>query len=235
LTNTQQARQDFIQVRLDGQDTTNDSHYTLLPPSQMQHSPVSEAEKKRAYQEYILSRWPYIFAGCLVLILLLIGFCIRRCCCKRGKDGRRRCICCSRRDKKGGFSQVEKGRSGNHGVLPRSMQGSTGGRTKAEGVPSVYIPLEDQQSYGHPDAKSPVPPVYDDYGRASSVDNMPSPPPTAYGLDSYQSAHQTPTRSYGSNQSTRASPVHGGFYPPGLGGSGPFADPAYGHRPNNGS
>jgi hypothetical protein len=231
MTNTQSAEQDFVQVRLNGQDTTNDSQWALLPSSQMQHSPVSEAEKKRAYQEYILSRWPYIFGGCFVLILLLIGFCIRRCCCKRGKDGRRRCICCRGRDRKDGSGQVEKGRSGNHGALPRSMQGSTGGRTKAEGVSSVYIPLEDHQSYGHPDAKPPVPPVYDDYGRTSSMDNMPSPPPVAYGLDSYQSAHQTPTHSYGSNQSPHVSPVHGGFYPPGLGGTGPFADPASRHRP----
>jgi hypothetical protein len=49
----------------------------------MQHSPISDEEKKKKYQEMILSRWPYIFAGCFVFVLLVIGCCIWRCCKRR--------------------------------------------------------------------------------------------------------------------------------------------------------
>lgn len=50
----------------------------------MQHSPVSEEEKKKKYQELVLSRWPYILTGCLVLIIIVVGLCIWRCCCRKG-------------------------------------------------------------------------------------------------------------------------------------------------------
>jgi len=83
VTNVTAAVADFITVRLGGVDTTGDPQYALLPTSQMQHSPVSAAEKKQKYQEMILSRWPYIVAGCLVFLLLLIGFIIWKCCCRR--------------------------------------------------------------------------------------------------------------------------------------------------------
>jgi hypothetical protein len=53
----------------------------------MQHSPVSEEEKKKKYQEMVLSRWPYIFIGCLVFILLITGYCVWRCCRKGRKQG----------------------------------------------------------------------------------------------------------------------------------------------------
>lgn len=46
VTNTTQARQDFIKVRLNGVDTTNDASQQLLPADKGQHSPISEAEKK---------------------------------------------------------------------------------------------------------------------------------------------------------------------------------------------
>lgn len=46
-TNVAAARQDFITVRLNGDDTTDDSSHALLPADQMQHSPISEAEKKK--------------------------------------------------------------------------------------------------------------------------------------------------------------------------------------------
>jgi len=31
----------------------------------------------------ILSRWPYILTGCLVFVLLLLGLCIWKCCCRK--------------------------------------------------------------------------------------------------------------------------------------------------------
>jgi len=85
VTNVAAARNDFIQVRLGGNDTIDDPKWTLLPASQMQHSPISAEEKKKAYEEKILSRWPYILFGCLMFVLILLGLCIWRCCCRRGK------------------------------------------------------------------------------------------------------------------------------------------------------
>ena len=85
VTNVAAARNDFIQVRLGGNDTISDPKWALLPASQMQHSPISAEEKKKAYEEKILSRWPYILFGCLVFVLILLGLCVWRCCCRRGK------------------------------------------------------------------------------------------------------------------------------------------------------
>lgn len=83
ITNKATARSNFIQVRLGGNDTISDSRWSLLPADQMQHSPVSAEEKKKKYQEMILSRWPYIFAGCFLLVVFSVGFCIWRCCKRR--------------------------------------------------------------------------------------------------------------------------------------------------------
>ncbi|EGN98510.1 hypothetical protein SERLA73DRAFT_183562 [Serpula lacrymans var. lacrymans S7.3] len=83
LTNTEAAVNDFIQVRLNGQNLINSSQYALLPASQEQHSPESAAEKKQHYEEMILSRWPYIFVGCLIFVILLVGCCVWRCCRRR--------------------------------------------------------------------------------------------------------------------------------------------------------
>jgi len=251
LTNVQKAKQDFVQVRLSGQDTTSDSRWALLPASQMQHSPVSEAEKKRKYQEYILSRWPYIFIGCVIFVTLLLGFCIWKCCCRRGQDGRRHCICCGGRGRKDRPGQIEKGGANSRVDLPNGMPSSPHGRTKGEDIPSVYIPLEDQPGYGHPDAKSALA-AYDDYARSYSTQSMPSPPPAAYGsgydedrhhsnaspyYSQTQAAHQY--GHYDDSQATYASQSHlvpGGFYPPGLAPAqsrgAHYVDPAYGHPPN---
>ncbi|KAF5382465.1 hypothetical protein D9615_002732 [Tricholomella constricta] len=84
VTDVAQARQDFIKVRLGGVDTINDDKWALLPADQMQRSPVSEEEKKKKYQELVLSRWPYILTGCLVFVLIVVGLCIWRCCCRKG-------------------------------------------------------------------------------------------------------------------------------------------------------
>ena len=77
------AQQDFVQVRLGGNNTISSSQWALLPTSEMQHSPVSAEDKKQAYQELILSRWPYIFVGCLLFVILVTGFLIWKCCCRR--------------------------------------------------------------------------------------------------------------------------------------------------------
>ncbi|KAG2155771.1 aspartic peptidase domain-containing protein [Suillus bovinus] len=83
LTNVESAVNDFIQVRLNGQNTINSPQYALLPASQEQHSPESAAEKKQAYEELVLSRWPYILVGGLVLLIILISYCVWCCCCRR--------------------------------------------------------------------------------------------------------------------------------------------------------
>ncbi|KAI0357462.1 aspartic peptidase A1 [Trametes cingulata] len=85
ITDVNAAHQDFVKVRLNGIDTTNDSAHALLPADQMQHSPISEAEKKKRYEEMILSRWPYIFVGCLAFVLIVAGLITWRCCVHRKK------------------------------------------------------------------------------------------------------------------------------------------------------
>jgi hypothetical protein len=91
LTDPKTAYNDFVKVRMGGVDRTSDPRYQLLPADQMQKSPVSSEEKKKKYQEMILSRWPYIFVGCFVFVLLVTGYIIWRCCCRRrcgkGKKG----------------------------------------------------------------------------------------------------------------------------------------------------
>ncbi|KAF5380670.1 hypothetical protein D9757_007061 [Collybiopsis confluens] len=91
ITDVQAAHNDFVQVRLGGADTTQAAQWALLPADQQQHSPVSEEEKKKAYQEMILSRWPYIFAGCLAFVLIVTGIIIWRCCCRKGRKNRGCC------------------------------------------------------------------------------------------------------------------------------------------------
>jgi hypothetical protein len=91
LTDPKTAYNDFVKVRMGGVDRTSDPRYQLLPVDQMQKSPVSSEEKKKKYQEMILSRWPYIFVGCFVFVLLVTGYIIWRCCCRKrcgkGKKG----------------------------------------------------------------------------------------------------------------------------------------------------
>ncbi|KZT09220.1 acid protease [Laetiporus sulphureus 93-53] len=82
-TNVTQAHDTFVQVRLSGVDTTGESSQWLLPASKEQHSPESEEEKKQQYEEYVLSRWPEIFVGCLVFVLLVVAFVVWRCCIRK--------------------------------------------------------------------------------------------------------------------------------------------------------
>jgi len=83
LTDETAAVNDFIKVRLNGQNLVNSPQYALLPASQQQYSPETAAEKKAKYEEEVLSRWPYILAGSLVVFLLLVAYCVWRCCCRR--------------------------------------------------------------------------------------------------------------------------------------------------------
>lgn len=83
IVNSQSAQQDFVNVRLGGNNTLSSSQWTLLPASEMQHSPISAEEKKKEYQEMILSRWPYIFVGCLLFVLIVVGVIVWKCCCRR--------------------------------------------------------------------------------------------------------------------------------------------------------
>ncbi|KIY46723.1 acid protease, partial [Fistulina hepatica ATCC 64428] len=83
ITNVEAAHNAFVKERLGGNDTTGDSRWWLVPEADAKSSPVSAEEKKKLYEEMILSRWPYIFAGCFVALLLIIGLIVWRCCCRR--------------------------------------------------------------------------------------------------------------------------------------------------------
>jgi hypothetical protein len=72
---------------MNGVDVSGYSAHALLPPSQAKHSREPAAEKQQRLQAEILSRWSYIFSGCFMLILLIIGLCVWRC-CKRRKVNR---------------------------------------------------------------------------------------------------------------------------------------------------
>jgi hypothetical protein len=89
LTNVNTAHNDFVQARLNGQDTTGSPSKALLPASQCQHSPESEEEKKQHYEEMVLSRWPYILAGCLLFLILTIALIVWRCCCRRNRRAKK--------------------------------------------------------------------------------------------------------------------------------------------------
>ncbi|KAI0647782.1 acid protease [Trametes meyenii] len=86
VTDASAAKKEFIASRLNGQDTTGDSSHALLSSDQMQHSPISKAEKKKQYEEMILSRWPYIFVGCLAFVIIVAGLITWRCCVHRRKQ-----------------------------------------------------------------------------------------------------------------------------------------------------
>ncbi|KAF9483493.1 aspartic peptidase A1 [Pholiota conissans] len=125
IVNSAAARQDFVQVRLGGTDTISDPKWALLPADQMQHSPVSEEEKKKKYQEMVLSRWPYIFVGCLVFVLLVIGLLIWKCCCKRKQKNAKKTL------------EMEAGGLGGYDNKKKG-----GFFSKLQGKRESYVPLE---------------------------------------------------------------------------------------------
>lgn len=119
LTNIESAVNDFIQVRLNGQNTINSPQYALLPASQGQHSPESASEKKKAYEELVLSRWPYILVGCLVFLILVISYCIWRCCCRRKRMAKKAAKKAAQQ--KGGAASVGGFKSGPYAQLNDSQ------------------------------------------------------------------------------------------------------------------
>ena len=89
------AKQDFINIRLGGNTSAlSDPKYALLPANESQHSPLLPGEKTKELEEKVLSHLPYILLGCVIILTLISGCCIWRCCC-RGKNRR----CCRRKPK----------------------------------------------------------------------------------------------------------------------------------------
>jgi hypothetical protein len=89
------AKQDFINIRLAGNASAlSDPKFALLPANETKHSPIPPGEKTKQLEEKVLSRLPYILLGTLVILALITGFTIWRCCC-RGKDRK----CCRRKPK----------------------------------------------------------------------------------------------------------------------------------------
>ncbi|KII90941.1 hypothetical protein PLICRDRAFT_107217 [Plicaturopsis crispa FD-325 SS-3] len=117
LTDPTTAHADFVNVRMGGQDNTGASQYALLDKGQS--SPESDAEKKQHYEEKVLSRWPAILAGCLVFVALVIGLCIWRCCCRRGRKGS-----FGKKGKKGGLPSIGGG-AGQTAYQPLHDPGSS--------------------------------------------------------------------------------------------------------------
>lgn len=144
VTNPATAHSDFVKVRLGGVDTTGASQYALLPPNQMTHSPVSEEEKKKKYQEMILSRWPYILLGCLVFTLGLTGYCVWRCCCRKNRK---------QSDSKflGFFKRGGKNSTGGRelgGEMSSEFGSGNGtGNVRKQGEDSSYYPLAEQNNH----------------------------------------------------------------------------------------
>ena len=89
LTDPTAALADFVKVRLNGKDTTGSSSNALLPSSKEVHSPVSAAEKKQHLEGLVARNWPYIFVGCLVFVLAVLGCCVYACCRRRRRKGGR--------------------------------------------------------------------------------------------------------------------------------------------------
>lgn len=90
LTDVNEAHKDFVNVRLNGVDNTNDPSQALLPASEGKSSPQSDAEKKAHLLEKVLSRWPYILTGSLLLFFIGVGLCAWKCCCGRCRNKKQR-------------------------------------------------------------------------------------------------------------------------------------------------
>lgn len=193
VTNVEQAYNDFVQVRLGGLDTTSDAKWSLLPVDQMQHSPVSDEEKKKKYQEMVLSRWPYILTGCLVFVLLLIGLCIWRCCCRKGGSKKK--------------SKVQ--------ILPFSAG-------KEAGESEAYLPLNEQnRSLNRSHSLNPQYPGGGNYPNSTSRDSLVAAGnyPNSPSHDTFAaSGKYSPSPQYGNGGNRTPSPqpayIASGKYPP---------------------
>lgn len=147
------ARKDFITVRLGGNDTISDPRWSILPANETVHSPVSAEEKKKKYQEMILSRWPYIFVGCLAFVIITVGLCIWKCCCRnRGKKG---AAGMAGTTSKKGFKDFFSKKTARESYVPLEAQRSTADLS----APAPYGYSKQQQA--HP--PSPTYPSYPAY------------------------------------------------------------------------
>ncbi|KAF9454879.1 acid protease [Macrolepiota fuliginosa MF-IS2] len=179
VTNPTTARAEFVKVRLGGVDTTGDSKWALLPADQMQHSPVSEEEKKKKYQEMVLSRWPYILLGCLVFTLGTTGYCIWRCCCRKGRgkggDGKFAGFF-KRGGKKGntgarGFGGEEMDRSSHHKLQDED---SSYYPTSGQNNVSMYALNRTTSNHSQQSFQRQQPPTASSYASPSRSNLLPS-------------------------------------------------------------
>jgi len=83
ITDREAAHTDFVNVRMNGVDVSGDPAHALLPLSQGKTSPVSSQEIQQQYEARILSHWPYVIGGGVVLVLIIVSFCTWRCCNRR--------------------------------------------------------------------------------------------------------------------------------------------------------
>jgi hypothetical protein len=141
LVNIVSARNDFVQTRLAGNDTISDAKWSLLPADQMQHSPISPDEKKKKYQEMILSRWPYILLGCLAFIVIITGLTIWKCCCRKKR-------------KQSDMDLGAAGKKGKQGLFSK------------KGARESYVPLE-AQNRSVADLNTPYAPNTGNYDQSS--------------------------------------------------------------------
>jgi len=88
------AQQDFVNIRLGGNTSAlSDPKYALLPANESQHSPIPPGEKTKELEEKVLSHLPYILLGAVIILALITGCCIWRCCCRGNRS------CCRRKPK----------------------------------------------------------------------------------------------------------------------------------------
>ena len=164
LTDATQAKEDFVNARLGGVDTTGDPKYYLLPASEMQHSPESSAEKKAHLAEKVLGRWPYILMGSLLLFFLVVGYVCWRCCCRRRWQER----------KKAKAAAAASGLGGGAGHIKRlSMNALQMNNLRA---PNTYQQIgerspspSDFHSYSYGKAEQPPPSYYSGYNEHHRV------------------------------------------------------------------
>lgn len=152
LTDVNAAHQDFVNVRLGGEDTTGDSQYALLPASEGQSSPVSSAEKKAILAEKVLGRWPYILMGALILFFIIVGYIIWRCCFKRRWEEKKKAKAAKLA---GGSAAAATAAMGNVGSSRNSAFKNAGKRLSQSlqmntlRSPGMYQQLEDPSPTSH--------------------------------------------------------------------------------------
>lgn len=106
VTDVSKAHDDFVKARLNGVDTTGDPSQALLPASQAKKSPLAEGEKKALLAAKVLSRWPYIMMGCLLLLFGSVGFCIWRFCLRKRLAAKKAAKQAKKQQGGGGFLQM---------------------------------------------------------------------------------------------------------------------------------